>query len=323
MTTATRRNAFQIFGSQVEATSAQNAAIQAGLDWHVQLAELQALAISNDGVNTIPVKDRFATVRTNKSGDQSVLGTVGGRYKVFQNGEMFSALDALVDSGEARYSYAGELSGGSQVYMVMELPKEVKIAGDPHAAYLLARTSHDGSSSLGITPVINRLYCSNQIKGIFRKQVSYSVKHTTNAKLSVADMRKVIDVVYQGITWYEELANHLIKVEIDDNEAKDIFAKMWTLPSEIANTPYSMLTTGQRRKYNTVTRSRDTALSIYKGSTGTQENIQGTAFGAMQAIIEYADHFSHKDEYTRAERVISGSADKIKNRAVTLLTKGA
>ena len=132
-----RRNAYSIIGDEVTASSARDAATQAGLDWHVSLADVQALAVSDTGVSQLEVPNTFATVRTNNDNTQSVLGTVGGRYKVFQNAEMFSALDLLVDSGDARYAYAGEVKGGAQVYMVLELPRGVKIGNDEHAAYLV------------------------------------------------------------------------------------------------------------------------------------------------------------------------------------------
>ncbi len=316
--TTTRRMSANIAGSAVTATSAQDAAQQAGLDWHVSLAELEALAVNDDGVSRLKVPDRFATVRTDKDGGQTALGTVGTRYKVFQNGEMFSALDALVDSGEARYANAGELRGGAQVWMLLELPREVKIANDPHAAYLLARTSHDGSCSLGVTPVVNRLFCSNQISGIFRKDCKYSLHHTTNAKLQVEQMRKMLDVIYTGIESYETIADKLLNEPVNDYQVEGIFRRMWTLPSTIEQTPYNKLTTGERRTYNRVMDSRQTAFNIYANST-TQENIRGTKFGAFQAIVEYLDWNSHRSEITRAERVISGKYDKLKSKALDVV----
>jgi phage/plasmid-like protein (TIGR03299 family) len=307
-----------IAGSAVTATSAQDAAQQAGLDWHVSLAELEALAVSDNGVSRLKVPDRFATIRTNKDGEQAALGTVGTRYKVFQNGEMFSALDALVDSGEARYANAGELRGGAQVWMLLELPREVKIASDPHAAYLLARTSHDGSCSLGVTPVVNRLFCSNQISGIFRKDCKYSLQHTTNARLQVEQMRTMLSVIYTGIESYETIADKLLNDPVNDYQVEGMFRRMWTLPSTIEKAPYYSLSTGERRTYNRVTDARNTAFNIYKHSS-TQENIRGTAFGAFQAIVEYLDWNSHKSEATRAERVISGKYDKLKSKALDVV----
>lgn len=316
--TTTRRMSANIAGSAVTATSAQDAAQQAGLDWHVSLAELEALAISDNGVSRLKVPDRFATIRTNKDGEQAALGTVGTRYKVFQNGEMFSALDALVDSGEARYANAGELRGGAQVWMLLELPREVKIANDPHAAYLLARTSHDGSCSLGVTPVVNRLFCSNQISGIFRKDCKYSLHHTTNARLQVEQMRTMLSVIYTGIESYETIADKLLNEPVNDYQVEGMFRRMWTLPSAVEKAPYYSLSTGERRTYNRVTDARNTAFNIYKHSS-TQENIRGTAFGAFQAIVEYLDWNSHKSEATRAERVISGKYDKLKSKALDVV----
>lgn len=319
MTNAThRRMSASIAGSAVTATSAQDAAQQAGLDWHVSLADLEALAVNDNGVTRLEVPSTFGTIRTNKDGSQSVLGTVGGRYKVFQNGEMFSALDALVDSGEARYANAGELRGGAQIWMLLELPREVKIANDPHKAYLLARTSHDGSCSLGVTPLVNRLFCSNQISGIFRRDCKYSLHHTTNARLNVEQMRNMLGIIYTGIETYEQVAGWLLDTTVNDSKVERIFSKMWTLPSTIEKTPYNKLTTGERRTYNRVTDARNTAFNIYANSS-TQENIRGTAFGAFQAIVEYLDWNSHKSEATRAERVIAGKYDRLKSKALDLV----
>jgi phage/plasmid-like protein (TIGR03299 family) len=323
MTTRTeRRQAMSIAGYEVTATSAHDAAVQAGLDWQVSLAEVEAIALNNDGVSRLPVPNTFATVRTDKDGGQSVLGTVGSRYKVFQNDEMFSALDALVDSGEARYAAAGALRDGAQVWMTLALPKEVKIAGDPHAGYLLARTSHDGSCSLGIQPIVNRLFCTNQISGIFRKDTKYSLHHTTNANLKVNDLRKMLDVIYTGIETYESVADQLLNTTVSDNQVEAIFKKMWSLPSTVESSPYFRLSTGEKRQFNKATEARTQAMNIYQGSTGTQENIKGTAFGAFQAIVEYVDWFSHKSGAVRAERVVSGSFDRTKSKALELITRG-
>jgi phage/plasmid-like protein (TIGR03299 family) len=268
------------------------------------------------------VPNTFATVRTNKDNTQSVLGTVGGRYKVFQNAEMFSGLDALVDSGDARYAYAGEVKGGAQVYMVLELPKGVKIGNDEHKAYLVARTSHDGSTALQIAPSVTRLRCTNQIAGIFSKSATYTLKHTTNAEFKIEDIRKIIPVTYTGIEFYETVGNKLLQEKLTDVEVDNIFKKMWSLPSFVEQSPYALLSTGQKRQYNSAISARDTAKGIYKGATGTQEELYGTAFGVFQSVVEYADHYSHKTEATRAERVINGSADRIKGKALALLTKG-
>ena len=58
------------------------------------------------------------------------------------------------------------MNGGSNIWMVLELPQGINIANDPHAAFLLVKSSHDGSSSVVIKPVIERLFCANQVNGL-------------------------------------------------------------------------------------------------------------------------------------------------------------
>ena len=324
-----RRRAYEMLGGKyVTANSAQGAASQAGLDWTVSLNPISANYVipSEDGGQhslNLPIEDKWATVKTTPDGKPSVLGVVGSRYGVVQNDEMFSALDTLVDSGEARYAAAGELNGGSQVYMVMELPKEVKIANDPHAAYLLARTSHDGSTALQITSVVERLFCTNQINSSFMKGKkgagTYSLRHTTNAKVDAEAVRRMVQVVYSDIEWYEGIAKSLMDVKMDDKEVKNFFDSVWTLDAKILNSPYDMLSQGEKRAKTIATTARSTDMDIYQGMTHTQNNIKGNAFGAFHAVVEWADWFSSKDETIRAERTLLGSSDEVKSRALQLL----
>jgi hypothetical protein len=130
----------------------------------------------------------------------------------------------------------------------------------------------------------------------------------------------MLDVIYTGIETYEIVADKLLNVEVSDTQVEDIFKKMWTMPALVEKTPYFKLSTGERRTYNRITDARNTALNIYQHSS-TQENIKGTAFGAFQAIVEYLDWNSHKSEATRAERVIAGKYDRLKSKALDLVTQ--
>jgi len=104
-------------GTAVNAGSASEAARQAWLDWNVQLADMQAY-VSNkvNEFETVtdyyPVPKRQAVLKLGKDNTNEVIGVVGDKYKIVQNMEVFSALDTLVDSGDARYTAAGEYNNG-------------------------------------------------------------------------------------------------------------------------------------------------------------------------------------------------------------------
>lgn len=325
--TRLNKQAWKRAGVAVNAGSASEAARQAGLDWNVMLADMQAY-VSNQ-VNEFesvtdyyPVPRKQAVIKLGKDNTNEVIGVVGDKYKIVQNMEVFSALDTLVDSGDARYTAAGEYNKGANIWMVMELPLGVNVANDPHAAFLLVQSSHDGSCAVRIRPIIERLFCSNQInkliKGKKTNDFTYVMKHTTNSELSVQDIRNITQLTYQAIEEYEQTANGLLKREVSAGQVRDYFKRVWALPSTVEDKPYHLLTQGERRQQTIAVTARDKAWQIYNESE-TQSNIRGTAFGAWQAVVEYADHHASGGSERLAVAALSGRSDGIKNKALELV----
>jgi phage/plasmid-like protein (TIGR03299 family) len=327
MTATTRnRSAWTRGGTAVNAGSASEAARQAGLDWEVQLAPLQAYV--NNQVSDyesvtdyyeVPRKQGVLRVDDNHTG---IIGVVGDKYKVVQNMEVFSALDTLVDSGDARYTAAGEYNNGASIWMIMELPNGVQVANDPHVAYLLVQSSHDGSCAVRIRPIIERIFCANQINRLISgkktNDYTYVMKHTSNSELSITDIRNITQLTYTAIEEYEGIAASLIDRKVDNGMAKRIFKSVWGLPSTVEDKPYHLLTQGERRQQTIATVARDKAFQIYNESE-TQENIRGTAFGVWQAVVEYADHHATGGDERRAVATLSGRNDTVKTKALSLV----
>jgi len=311
-------------GKAVTATSASDVARQAGLDWTVSLHDVTTTyQIPGQGQPVhIPVPKKQAVVKTTPMGEVIPLGVVGTKYKPLQNHEVFSMLDTLIDSGEARYAAAGEYDAGAKVWMLLQLPLEMEIKGDPHAAFLLAKTSHDGSGSVLVRPIIERLWCKNQINKIFRatnKQYTYTLRHTTNAVLDVNDVRNILNITYSVVDNYTNLAETLIQREIDREQAVKYFKSVFPLPSKIEEAHPALLSQGEKKQRTNAMAARHKAMDIYANSP-TQENIRGTAFGLWQSVIEYADHGKPTKAQSLGVRTMSGASDNIKLRALELLT---
>jgi len=334
MTIATKhKSAWVRGGTAVEATSARDAATQAGLNWTVRTGELQAvstpLVISEDGVTPatyIDVPKKLGVIREDNN---TVIGVVGTKYKIVQNMEVFNALDTLVDSGDARYTAAGEFNGGSNIWMLLEMPQGITVANDPHAAFLLVKTSHDGSSSVVIKPVIERLYCANQVNGLISygfarggkkyNDYTYRMKHTTNQELSINDIRNITNLTYTAIQDYELTADVLLKRKMTREQTINFFKAVWPLPTTVEDKPYELLTRGERKQQTIAVDARAKAWVIYSESE-TQENIRGTAFGAWHAVVEHADHYATGGASRLAAATLSGRNDRVKTKALSLLT---
>ena len=313
-------------GTAVNAGSASEAARQAGLDWNVELSDMfverkTIVSPYETLTNKLDVPKRQAVIKRTENGE-SIIGVVGDKYKIVQNMEVFSALDTLVDSGDARYTAAGEYNGGANIWMVMELPVGVQVANDPHAAFLLVQSSHDGSCAVRIRPIIERLFCMNQvnriIKGKSKNDYTYVMKHTTNSQLSVSDIRNITQLTYTSIQQYETIAGTLLERKVDERQVRNIFKAVWALPSTVEETPEHLLSQGEKRQRTIALAGRESAWNIYSQSP-TQENIRGTAFGVWQAVIEHADHYASGGSDRRAIATISGRNDRIKDKALDLV----
>lgn len=320
-------SAFTRSGIAVTATSAMDVAKQAGLDWTVSLTDLQATytrPIGNNDTFThrLPVSNKQAVIKTMAGCDvpDSVIGVVGKRYQPFQNSEIFSSLDSIVSTGEARYSAAGEYDNGGKVWMLLQLPNNMEINGDPHAAFILAKTSHDGSSSVVIRPVIERLFCANQINKIYRgkNKLTYTLRHTTNAVLDPNEIKTIMQLTYTSIQEYTSLANVLMERTVERQNAVNYFKKVFPLLSKIEEAPLELLSAGEKRARSRAFMAREIAMNIYENSP-TQENIRGSEFGLWQAVIEYADHNGNSKK--NAIAAISERSDNIKLRGLELLTR--
>jgi hypothetical protein len=129
----------------------------------------------------------------------------------------------------------------------------------------------------------------------------------------------MLEVVYRDLDMYSRVAKQLQDVKLDDQLATEFFKRVWNLDSKIEHAPIDMLSQGEKRARTIALSARRTAMDIYEGSTGTQEELRGTGYGAFHAVVEWADWFSSKDETIRAERTLLGSSDEVKGRALELL----
>ena len=314
----TRRNPYTVIGThcEYEVNSAHDLMVKAGLDWEVTLEN-----VFINETDPIEVPDRYATVKW-IDGKIEPLAVVGSRYKVLQNSEIFSCLDDIVNNSDARYGAAGELKGGNVVWATIELPANVTVGDDPHNAYVIARTSHDGSMPFQMTPVVNRLSCTNQINAAMMsgkaKGIYYRVKHSPNSSINPDDIRKAFKIMNEDVQKYATVSSYLRSIEFSNAEFKNFVNRVYPLPSKIEFSPYEMLSAGERTSKTRAERSRASALNVWIGETHTQDNIKGTKFGAFQAIVEATDHFS-KNYEKQASKMILGTDIAIKSRALQLL----
>lgn len=263
------QDAWHGLGTVVEGRlTAAEALHEAKLDWTVKLAPSFALI---DGEH-VEVPERFHTYRSDVN---LVLGTVGNRYVPVQNEELFSFLDAIVDSGEAHYETAGSLFNGRVVWLLLRPDEnELTIGGDPFRKYLLASTSHDGSAATRVKPVITRVVCANTKAAADREHsATFSARHTSGATQKVAQAREALDIGFTYFAEFEEEVKRLQAVDIELAKFDEIVKELVPLSDDTPD--------GRQRTVREKARA-----GIRHNYLQTEEvgDFQGTGWGVVQAV---------------------------------------
>lgn len=265
-------------------------------DWNVRK---EPLTHTMDDGTTFEIPDKFVTTRTNPvTQEREVLAIVGNKYSVMQNEDAFAFTDNVADQGGAQWDTAGSLDEGRRVFGSMVLGDGIVL--DPNGRadaienYLLIATSHDGSLAVtaAITPV--RVVCQNTLTmALGNNPRAYAVKHTDRMDLRLQTARKVLGVSHKYLDTFEKEAQTLIQTEITNAKFVDIIGALDPEPTERLNGEGDVLNKSAITRWEN---RRDLLVDIYTGRGDLpfyNERAHGTAWGAVQAVVEYADYYRH------------------------------
>lgn len=259
----------------------------------------------------------IANVRTDTG---EILGIVGRNWRGPQNWEAFNFMDDLVDDGSAKWLGAGEMDGGRRIFGVAKFNRDILIGGDEDERCLpLAFLSNGWDGSLSVTVAVApfRLACTNgmtlPIKGAMRQ---WKVQHRSNFAMNLADARRTLELSIGYLDTFEEMANAMLVTKVSDQSFAQFVERLVPMP---AFDPADM-DKGGRRVVTNVHEMRELITNTYRTADDLQ-NIRGTAWGAYNAVADYADwQAPQRGERREEKRLIRSINDStLKNRAFELL----
>lgn len=243
---------------------------------------------------------QFATVRTD---NDIPLGIVGEKYHIFQNYEAFEFFDSIVGKHYADYETVGALGNGETVFITAKLKEEMIFNKDLIDKYLLLSTSHDGTSSIVVmfTPI--RVVCNNTLTLALRGKNSnkVNISHTLNAKARLENAKKVLGLVGQSQLAYQEAFGNLLKINVSDEEATEVFKKVLKLEPD------------EKGKYSTrAVNILDSIETYYQIGLGQQE-IVGTGWGVYNAVSGYFQNVkTYQTEDTKFKSTFFTSQNEVR-----------
>lgn len=307
-----RENPYNVVGTSVAGTTdAHEALVAGGLDWTVALDPITSTHLGEDGVSTVNVPRHFATNRVDPDGKVRNIHVVGGKFHPIQNHETAASLQLIVDQIGGEFWSVGHTHNGGRTFVQLGLPDNVSFIGgrDEVRWSIVALNNHDGNAKFRIVPTPQRIACENQLSGLRRSEIEFSIGHTKSAStIDIEYVRSRLNLVVKQIEGFQQLGDVLIAQSFSNDEFDRFIGKLF--PARIGK--HGEVTDGSAERSDRLRYLFKTAI--------TQEDIRNTRWGAYNAVTEYVQwERTSLNPERRALAVVTGGADQIGQRALALL----
>lgn len=245
-----------------------------------------------------PITEFVVNVR---SDDGGMLGVVSSTYEPVDNSELYDIAEAIEsgDPGAVKYETGGSLKGGAKVWLLLALAEPIKIIGDPNGEtipYYALQNSHDGSGAFRGQALATRIVCDNtsQLADMeaHTRGTEFMFRHTKNVKDRIEQAQQALEGWRVGLREWQLFNQHLIAQEVSEEGTQFFIEKFIPAPP-----PHL----ASDRVMTNVLEAQTTWNDILNGPTCA--DISHTAYGLVQASVEYAQHYRKaRSEESRFKR---------------------
>lgn len=287
-----------------------DAIVAADLDWKV---EKRPLWIRGSSGKPIQVKDSEAVVRCS---DDYTLGIVGNDYTPLQNRVVFDFMNPFLEKGLAVPETGGHLFGGRVIWILMKMTEAFEVVpGDEVRGFLLGTSSHNMTKAGHFRFTTIRAVCWNTLSaawaGDAKSDYAISIRHTAKVEEQVRAASRMFERFHATTLEAKEILQKLAKTKMKRPTMDEFLADLF---------PYNEEAKSTTRTDNI----RKSVLTLHDKNLGNIPGVQGTAWGMLNAVTEYVDHFrgvtdKMKTDRTRAETRLNsvwfGNGNDLKNEA--------
>ena len=223
------------------------------------------------------------------------IGSVGDRYEIYQNDEMWQFIETFQMFTKCKIETAGSLRNGAVAWVLAKNGTAEYVTGDPIEEYFLFRNSFDGSSPIMTMFTNIRVVCHNTMSLALRDSRNiFKVRHTTSAEQQLPEVQKALGLREQYRIKFGEAMEHLKSFQLKGSEISNILETViFPMPKQIVQEGGKVTDiveasqkamTARKNKIEAVTKLIDT------GKGTDIANVVGTGYGLYQALVEWADH---------------------------------
>lgn len=314
--------------------------VAAGMDWVINRSSAQFVAGRGAKATTEVIEGQSVLWR---SDSKSPLGIVSTDYNIVQPYEVLEFFRDISESGGAQLHTAGTLFGGKRFWALAKIGEEVIAKGDKLGNFLLLSTSADGSLATSALQTTVRVVCNNTLRAAVEGDPTNAVKISHRERFNADRVKKQLAGASETFARMCENINELTKIKVSDASAREFVQQLLRAgetaaeAAEAAAAPAGdtfaallakplVLTAAEPTKTQRAHPGEDIILQLFNGAGHGADlaGSAGTAWGLVNAVTEYVDHFATaKSTDHRLARAWYGSGDELKSEAfATALTLG-
>jgi len=286
---------------------------QAGIDWDVLAEEPKYLdGIDGDGFPIYVTDSEYR--RVYRSDTRRTLGYTSDTYEVIDHEAMGGIIEAVLAQTNVKYETAGSLDEGRAVWCLARLDEPITLPGDPNTVtypYLAITNRHDGMGSCALRATAIRIVCMNTFRAAEmegeRTKATFTFRHTKNWKDRVTEAREAVTGARREIADYIELATDLLGMPVTTAQQEQ-FVRLF-----IGTPPEALVS---KRVANNIETSRGLMRKIL--ASETTASVAHTAYGLVQAGVEYADHVRRAKSWESKLNRTLLQPEPLKRRALVL-----
>lgn len=262
-----------------------------------------------------PIEGQQAVVR---SDDGFTLGVVSDTYETVKNNEMYEIAEAIEggDREAVMYETGGSLFGGRKVWLLLRLREPITISGDTSATipYFALQNDHVGGGSFRGQALVTRIVCDNtaQLADVeaHDRGTEFVFRHTKHVGTRIEQAKEAL------ANWRESVSNYARLMEMFSGYTVTKWQVNEFIDTFIPEPPPRMISPIVERN---IEEARMQVREIL--DSPTCYGIKYTAYGLVQAAIEYNQHYRRaRSNQTRFKRAYLDRS-RITTDAIDIVTE--
>ena len=274
----------------------------AGMDWTINSSPNKFDAEGNDqlysGQNVLYRSDTHLP-----------LSVVSNRYKAVQPVEVLEFFRDLIDENGFKINTAGTLRGGKRMWALAETGKFGEVCkGDGVGGFLLLSTSCDRTLATTARFTTVRVVCNNTLTmAVNDKSNCVSFSHIQ--QFDHEKVKEKLGTAVASFGSFMDMAKVLQKQKLRQAQAQQFVADLITPLNQVKDSPIE-----ENRAYKKI-------MALFDSEAKGQELVGYSKWGMLNAVTEYVDHHNpSRNNDARLDSAWFGTGDRLKNRAIALLT---